>query len=147
MTGFRIAALAAGIALTGALAAAESEGADPRLGDKVDRICFGRDINNFKAIEGEDDVVLLERGVNDWYKVELIGACDYSELKWSQAVAIDQRPAGGCLTPGDYLIFTRSAFGEFNFANTRRCAVSAIYKWNEKAAAPEDGADGEPDEN
>lgn len=147
MTGIRIAALAAAIALSGAFAAAENEAADPRLGEKVDRICFGRQISNFKTIKGVDDAVLLERGVNDWYKAELIGACNYRELKWAQAVAIEQHPAGGCVTPGDYLIFSRSAFGDFKFPNATRCAISAIYKWDDKAAAPEDGADGESDEN
>jgi hypothetical protein len=126
-------------------AAAAEEKADPRVGEEVDRICFGRDINNFKTIKGEDDAILLERGVNDWYKATLIGACNYRELKWAQAVAIDQRPAGGCVTPGDSLIFSRSAFGDFKFPNTTRCAIADIYKWDEDAEAADDDAAADDD--
>lgn len=128
-------------------AAADGEKADPRLGKQVDRICFGRNINNFKAIEGEDDAILLEKGVNDWYKAKLIGACNYRDLKWAQSVAIDQRPAGGCVTPGDYLIFSRSAFGDFSFPNTTRCAISEIHEWNEDAAPAASGDAPAADEN
>ncbi|MEK7265203.1 MAG: DUF6491 family protein [Pseudomonadota bacterium] len=142
-SGIAFLTLLAGLSVSAA--AAESGKADPRLGEQVDRICFGRNINNFKTIEGEDDAILLEKGVNDWYKATLIGACNYSQLKWAQAVAIDQRPAGGCVTPGDYLIFSRSAFGDFSFPNTTRCAISEIYRWNPDAAADaaKDRADGE----
>jgi hypothetical protein len=123
-----LAALAAG--------AAAEESADLRLGKQVDRICFGRNINNFKAIDGVDDAILLEKGVNDWYKATLIGACNYSQLRWAQSVAIEQRPAGGCVTPGDYLIFSSSAFGDFSFPNSTRCAISEIHEWAPGAAAP-----------
>ncbi len=134
-----LASLAGGAATLGSIAIAEENSAgDPRVGEEVGRICFGRNINNFKAIEGEDDAVLLEKGVNDWYKATLIGACSYRELKWAMSVVIDQRPAGGCVTPGDYLIFSRSAFGDFSFPNTTRCAISEIYKWNPDAEAAED---------
>lgn len=121
----------------------EAPAEDARVGEEVSRICFGRDINNFRAIEGEDDAVLLERGVNDWYKATLVGACSYRELKWAQAVAIDSRPAGGCVTPGDYLVFSRSAFGDFSFPNTTRCAIDAIYKWDPDAANEEEDAEDE----
>lgn len=130
-------------ALCASAAAEGDEKADPRQGAEVDRICFGRNINNFKTIDGVDDAILLEKGVNDWYKAKLIGACNWRELKWAQAVAIEQHPAGGCVTPGDYLIFSRSAFGDFSFPNTTRCAISDIYEWNEDAAAGDEAADGE----
>ena len=127
--------LAAGLCFAAAGGASAGEKADPRQGDQVDRICFGRDIRNFKTIDGEDDAVLLERGINDWYKATLIGACNYRELKWAQAVAIEQRPAGGCVTPGDYLVFNRSISRDFSFPNSTRCAISEIYKWDDKAEA------------
>lgn len=113
--------------------AGDEEKADARLGEEVGRICFPRNINNFRAIEGEDDAVLLEKSVNDWYKVTLIGACSYRELKWAEAVAIDQRPLGGCLSAGDTLVFSRSAFGDFSFPNATRCAIAEIYKWDPDA--------------
>lgn len=137
MKASRWAILAAGVAAFGAAPAAGEDGADPRVGDQVDRICFGRNINTFRTIEGEDDAILLERGVNDWFKATLIGACNYSQLRGAQSVAIEQRPAGGCLTTGDYLIFSNSAFGEFRFPDTTRCVISRIHKWNDDAGADE----------
>jgi hypothetical protein len=144
-TGLAFLAAASGVAFLVGPAVADEENAasDARVGEQVDRICFGRNINNFKAIKGEDDAILLERNVNDWYKATLIGACSYRELKWAMSVAIDQRPAGGCVTPGDYLIFSRSAFGDFSFPNTTRCAISEIYKWDPDAPE-EDESDVEP---
>lgn len=146
-----IASFFAAIAISADFATASEEAptADPRVGDNVDRICFGRNINNFTAIDGEDDAVLLEKGVNDWYKATLTGACNYRELKWAQAVAIEQHPAGGCITPGDYLIFSQSAFGDFRFPNAPRCAISKIYKWDPdaKPAAANNEPDKAPVEN
>ncbi|MCB2114632.1 MAG: hypothetical protein KDD85_13960 [Parvularculaceae bacterium] len=136
-------ALAAGAAImTGGAALAEN-GGDPRQGEEVGRICFGRDINNFKAIEGEDDAVLLERGVNDWYRASLTGACNYRQLKWAQSVIIEQRPAGGCLTRGDTLVFSRSISGDFSFPNTTRCIITDIHKWDRDAKADEDAPEDE----
>lgn len=114
-------------------------GVDLRLGEEVDRICFTRDINNFQTIDDEDDAVLLERGVNDWYKVTLTGACNYNRLRFAQSVAIDDRPRGGCVTSGDALLFSDSAFGDFSFPNATRCIIDEIHRWNPKAKAAEDG--------
>lgn len=141
------AVLAGGCMVSASAALAGEEAADePRAGEEVGRICFGRDINNFKTIEGEDDAVLLEKGVNDWYKVTLIGACSYRELKWAQTVAIEQRPAGGCVTSGDYLVFSRSAFGDFSFPNATRCAISEIRKWDPDAAEDEADVETSPED-
>jgi hypothetical protein len=133
-------AVVAAAAFFAAEAAADEEAAadDARVGEEVGRICFGRDINNFKAIKGEDDAVLLEKGVNDWYKATLIGPCSYRQLRWAQSVAIASRPAGGCVTPGDVLVFSRSAFGDFSFENTTRCAIADIYRWDPAAEGDDD---------
>lgn len=143
-SGIAVLAVLAGLC---ASASADEKKTDPRQGAEVDRICFGRNINNFKAIEGVDDAVLLEKSVNDWYKAKLIGACNWRELKWAQAVAIEQHPAGGCVTEGDYLIFSRSVFGDFTFPNTTRCAISEIYEWNPDAAAEDKAASADSAEN
>lgn len=135
----RTAALAAAAAIIGGAAYGGDEAASG-AGDEVKRICFGGNISNFKTIKGEDDAVLLERGVNDWYKATLLGACNYSRIRSAQSVAIQQLPPGGCVTPGDYLIFSESAFGDFSFHNSTRCVISRIYKWNPKAGEPGDSA-------
>ncbi|MBB5518033.1 DUF6491 family protein [Amphiplicatus metriothermophilus] len=113
------------------------EGTDLRLGAEVDRICFGRNINGWKPVKGEDDVVLLERGVDDWYRVELTGACEERLFRFAQAIGIESRPSGGCVTHGDVIIVEDTG----NFA--RRCFIRRIYEWNDKAPAPEEASPGE----
>jgi len=117
---------------------------DPRQGAEVDSICFGRNINDFSTIKGVDNAALLRANVNDWYKVDLIGACYSSRLRFAQSVAIESHPAGGCVSNGDYLIFSNSAFGRpSNSADVSRCAISRIYKWDRDAAG-DDKADEKP---
>ncbi len=136
-----IAALsAAGPALSGDKISGEKK-ADPRLGADVDKICFSRDIDGFRTIDGEDDVVLLERSVNDWYKVTLTGACTHNRLRFAQSIAIDDRPRGGCVRRGDALVFSDSAFGDFSFPNATRCIIVEIQRWDPKASAPDDDSD------
>lgn len=130
---------AAGTALSG-----EKE-VDPRLGEEVDRICFSRDIDGFRTIDDEDDAVLLERGVNDWYRAALSGPCNYNALRFAQSVAIDDRPRGGCVTRGDALVFSDSAFGDFRFPNATRCIIVEIHRWDEKAQASGGAGGAEPD--
>lgn len=107
-------------------------GPDPRIGEEVDSICFQRNINGWRAVKGEDDVVLLERGVNDWYRVELLGACDERLFRFAQKIAIESRPAGGCLRRYDYIIVEDTP--GFN----RRCSITRMYKWDEDAVAPDE---------
>lgn len=109
------------------------EGPDPRIGEEVDRICFGRNINGWREVKGEDDVVLLEKGVNNWYRVELLGACDERVFRFAQKIAIDSRPGGGCVTRGDTIIV------EDTPGFTRRCSITRMYEWDEDAAAEEEG--------
>lgn len=108
---------------------------DPRLGEEVNRICFQRNINNWRSVKGEDDVVLLERGVNNWYRVELNGGCDERLFRFATAIGIESRPGGSCVTRGDVIIVEDGP--GFN----RRCFIRKMYEWNEDAAgddAPDD---------
>jgi hypothetical protein len=124
--------------LLGLLAAAgPDKTADPRLGEQTDKICFASSINNFRPIKGEDDVVLLERGANDWYRVELMGACSYSRIRSAQSVGIRTIPGGGCLRPGDDLIFAEAFARRDAPLDYVSCRVESISRWDEKAAAPE----------
>ncbi len=145
---FALTAAAAAIAAFGFLGAARSgepaADGDPRLGEEVDQICFSRNISNFKTIDDADDAILLERGVNDWYRTSLAGACNFNRLRFAQSVAIDERPRGGCLRRGDALIFSDSAFGDFSFPNATRCIIVEIHRWHPKAAAGKDGGGGQP---
>lgn len=113
---------------------------DPRIGKKVDRICFARSIDNFKIPDDFDDAVLLEKGVNDWFFVELRGACASRSLRFAQAIGIDTFGGGGCLTRGDTLIFSSSAFKPKPH-DLSRCFVDDMYKWDEDAVEEEEESD------
>ncbi len=120
---------------------------DPRLGDKVDRICFASQINGFGFVDEYQDAVLIEARVNDWFFVELMGPCTVSGLRFAQTVALDFRRGGGCLTRGDRLVFSDSlSFGPARTANLRRCTMGSVYRWDRNAGeavpAGEEGADG-----
>ncbi len=114
---------------------------DPRIGEEVRSICFGRNINAWKALKGEDDVVLLKKSVRDWYRVELAGACDYRVLRSAMAIGIDSRPAGGCVSRGDVIIVSDSPGFD------RRCVITKMYEWNEDAALADDDYDDDDDDD
>ncbi|MEZ5921843.1 MAG: DUF6491 family protein [Parvularculaceae bacterium] len=137
-------------AFAGELKKTDEAKSDPRQGAEVDSICFGRNINDFTTIKGVDNAALLRANVNDWYKVDLIGACYSSRLRFAQSVAIESHPSGGCVSKGDYLIFSSSAFGRpSNSTDVSRCAISRIYKWDRDASgddkAGEQGVEKDPD--
>ncbi len=132
-SGLAIFAAAAALAAIVTPSLAEKEknnGPDPRIGAKVDRICFPRNINGWKSVKGEDNVVLLEKGVNDWYRVEVSGACPERVFRFAQVIGLDSRPGGGCLRRGDVIIVEDS--GGFS----QRCHIRRIYEWDENAPAP-----------
>lgn len=126
-------------------AAAEEEGkGDPRLGPEVDRVCFASSINNFQPLKGVDDVVLLERGAGDWYRVELLGACSYNRIRSAQKIGIRTLPGGGCLRRGDDIIFAE-AFARADAPLDRvSCRVEKISRWDPKAKAPDAPAQDAP---
>ncbi len=117
---------------------AEDSGADPRLGPEVDRICFGRSIYGWKTVDGHGDAVLLEKGVNHWFLVEVSGSCRANDFKFAQTIGIETRPAGGCIRRGDYILVESG--GGF----TNRCFIQRIYEWNDDALEEESG-DGSDD--
>lgn len=124
----------AGGALIGAAALANEKsdeaGADPRIGEEVNRICFARTIDSWRSIKG-DDAVLLRSGVRDWYRVEFAGACRERDFRFANAIALETRPGGGCVGRGDVVI-VRSP-GDFQ----NRCFITRMNKWDPDAAAPE----------
>lgn len=133
--------IAAALTAAGMTAQAEEDGADPRIGEEVNRICFGANINGWRAIDDTDNAVLLQRGVNDWYYVELLGACDHRVLRFAQQIGIDSRPGAGCITRGDTII-VRDTPGI-----PRRCSVLDMYKWDDDAEAPDEDAEDEESES
>ncbi|MGJ3231280.1 MAG: DUF6491 family protein [Oceanicaulis sp.] len=106
---------------------------DPRLGARVDRICFGQSINGFG--ETTDETVLLESGVDDWY---LAHTYNCPNLEFAQSLSFDRY--GSCLRQGDEIIAYDSAFGDDNVGiEPRGCTIRAIYEWDPSRAI-ENGA-------
>ena len=113
---------------------------DPRLGPEVSRICFQRNINGWRTIDGDDDGIILERGVRDDYRVEYTGGCSSSDFRFAQTIGIAGQPAGGCLTKGDRLLVE----GAGNFVN--RCLITQINEWNDDATEDDEADDGAADD-
>jgi hypothetical protein len=109
---------------------------DVRRGEEVDRVCFASSIDGFGETTRRA-VVIREGG--DRYLVETFGGC--FDLDWAQSLAIDS--FSSCLTKGDRIFASDSAFG-FDKSDTRQsCLVKAIYEWNpdaEEAADQDDGS-------
>ena len=102
---------------------------DPRLGAEVDKICFAGTINSFSA-ETRDTVVLRAR-TNDYYLVEVYGACP--SLRNAQRVGVDSR-GGSCLRKNDFLIVSENLFnGDQVGIDPQRCMIRGIYEWDNEA--------------
>jgi hypothetical protein len=98
-----------------------------RQGEEVDRVCFTGNINSWRPLGR--DAVLVRQSVRDWYKLDLLGAC---QPDWAlTTIALRTRPSGSsCLTRGDTLIT--------NEPNVRSsCFIDAIHVWNEDAPVAE----------
>lgn len=121
------------VSSTSVALAGEPDAPDSPIGEEVSQICFAQSINGFRTIDGVDNVVVLEKGVRDAYRVELSGLCKARTLSFAQSVAIDRRPAGGCVTRGDVLVFSGSAFFNDRPIERTRCVVTRIDKWIERA--------------
>ncbi len=109
-----------------------ADDADLRIGEEVDKICFRSTINSWRTVDDLDDVVLLQRGVNNWYYVDLIGGCSNRILRTALAISIGGRPSGACVTSGDVIVVRD------NPAASRRCVVQRIYRWDDDAAKASD---------
>lgn len=95
---------------------------DVRQGEEVSQICFNSQIRNWRELDR--DSVLIEKGVNDEYKLDLIGTCDPENA--FTTIGLISRGASSCLSRGDRLV-TDDSFGG-------SCSIRRIYKWNEDAA-------------
>jgi hypothetical protein len=102
---------------------------DPRQGEEVRNICFSQQIRNWRANDRRS--VIVEVGVRDEYKLDLIGTCQPNDAFTS--IGLVSRVGGGsCLERGDKLV-TDARY------NDGSCMVQRIYKWN-KDAKPADPA-------
>jgi len=101
---------------------------DPRLGEKVDKICFNRSIDGFS--QNDRDTVVVREGVNQHYLIEVRGVC--SNLRHAQSIGIDSSLS--CVTRHDHLIVSTSSFSlNDGITPPDRCTIRAIYEWDEDA--------------
>ena len=143
-----LSAIAAVLVLPLMISACASEGTarddaiaadDPRRGEKVDKICFNRNIDGFSDTRKRS--VVLETSPSKQYLVEVRGIC--SQLRSAQRIAIDS--ALSCVSRNDILIVSEQVFsGSSASRSPDRCFISAIYKWDRKALdrEAEEGAAG-----
>jgi hypothetical protein len=95
---------------------------DPRQGKEVRQICFNQQIRNWR--ENDRKSVIVEKGVRDEYKLDLIGACEPQDAFTS--IGLVSRVGGGsCLSSGDKLV-TDSRFDG-------SCSIRRIYEWHKDA--------------
>ena len=103
---------------------------DPRLGEKVDKICFASNIDSFG--DTTRDTFTVREG-RDHYLIQIFGSC--TPLDHAMTIAMAART--GCLRKGDHVIVSDSLTGTGKTTpfSTERCLVDEIYKWDPKAKA------------
>lgn len=114
---------------------------DPKVGERVDRVCFNRQINGFSEWN-EGDGLILRRGIREEVLVTL-PVCPAADF--AQRVGIDERFSAGCLRPGDRLFVSSSAFGGTRSSDpfeTSSCLIGEIYAYDRDAEPDADDADG-----
>ena len=111
---------------------------DPRLGEKVDRICFNRTIDGFTHTD-RDTVVVTARA-NDQYLLEVGGGCN--NLRHAQSIGIDTSLS--CVTRLDTIIVSTNPFSlRDNSIGPQRCFITGIYAWDEDAETEDDESEAE----
>lgn len=113
---------------------AEQFAGDSRLGEEVSRMCFASSIDSFSS--NTDDTVVLELSPNKSFLVDVGRGC--FNLDSAQSIAVNS--SGGCVTRGDRLIVSDSAFGlsDASGIGPSRCLIRKMYEWNENAAKQTD---------
>ena len=99
---------------------------DARQGEEVNQVCFTQQIRNWKANDSRS--VIVEKGLRDEYKLDLVGTCDPRDAFMS--IGLVSRVGGGsCLSRGDTLVTdARNSSGP--------CSIQRIYKWKPVEPAP-----------
>ncbi len=97
---------------------------DPRQGAEVRQICFNQQIRNWR--ENDRRSIIVEKGVNEEYKLDLIGTCEPDDA--FLRIGLVSRVGGGtCLSSGDKLVTDSDIGGS--------CSIRRIYEWNKDAGA------------
>lgn len=95
---------------------------DVRQGEEVNQVCFRSQIRGWR--EHDRRSVIVEKGVREEYKLDLIGTCDPRDAFLS--IGLVSTGGFSCLQRGDRLV-TDDGFGG-------RCSIRRIYEWHKDAA-------------
>ncbi len=104
---------------------AEAKTPDPRLGPEVRQVCFQSQIKNWRTDKKDRRAVIVEKGMKQEYKLDLVGTCA-PEDAFTSIGLVSRFGGGSCLTPGDRLI-TDARY------NDGDCSIHRIYEWHEDA--------------
>ena len=95
---------------------------DPRQGKEVRQVCFNQQIRNWR--ENDRKSIIVEKGFNEEYKLDLIGTCQPDDAFLS--IGLVSRVGGGsCLSSGDRLVTDARYDGS--------CSIRRIYEWHKDA--------------
>lgn len=85
-------------------------------GEQVNSVCFTNQIRGWQPLSR--NAIVLERGLNDYYRVTLNGACDATRSGLTMAT---ESRSGICLGIGD----------DIDFANdfSPSCSIESIHAW------------------
>jgi hypothetical protein len=97
---------------------------DPRQGKEVRQVCFNSQIRNWR--ENDRKSIIIEKGVRDEYKLDLIGTCQPDQAFVN--IGLVSRGGGSCLSWGDQLVTDAQFDGS--------CSIRAIYEWHKDANKP-----------
>jgi len=98
---------------------------DPQLGEKVERVCFGEQVDAFRRPDRES--VILRKGRTE-YILEVRRSC--SELESAGMIGLERNEF--CLGTGETLLVSQTS----NFGDARlgpqRCEIIDVRRWHHK---------------
>ena len=98
---------------------------DPRQGAEVKQVCFNQQIRNWRTIKEDRKAVVVEKGLKDEYKLQLIGTCQPQDA-FINVGLVSTGGSSSCLSTGDKLV-TDARY------NDGDCVISRIYEWHKDA--------------
>jgi hypothetical protein len=98
---------------------------DPRQGAEVKQVCFNQQIRNWRTVKEDRSAVIIERGLKDEYKLDLIGSCQPQDA-FINIGLVSRAGGGSCLQTGDKLV-TDARY------NDGDCLIRRIYEWHKDA--------------
>ena len=113
---------------------------DPRVGDRVGRVCFPRSISGFSDYQDGDGLV-LHKGRSERFLVTFAGPCFAAGNAFSLQLQTNRGfTQTGCLSTGDRIFLSSSPTGgqTSNPFDSDTCLIRDIYTFDPDAAKAEE---------